>query len=170
MSIDGTSSNLGQLVGQLASEDGLERMKARESLVEIGASAVSAVAEIADAKEGHVRWECAKTLSQIADPSSIDVLTRLLEDSEEGTRWDAALGLIAIGKRSVIPLLHAIIDRSVDYTILLGARHVMHEFSRTEWGTSLQPVYEELNSFHPRESAPGAAYKALQEWESRDST
>jgi HEAT repeat protein len=132
MSKHDTSPEVGLLVGQLSSKDMFERMKAREALVELGTTAVPAVAALADATDGHVRWECAKTLYEIADPSSVDTLIRLLEDSEEGTRWDAALGLIAIGKPSVAPLLKAIIHRSVDYTIFAGARHVMHEFSKTD--------------------------------------
>jgi hypothetical protein len=160
-----SSTDIDLLVSQLSSKDMLQRMNAREALVEMGTPAASAVAALANAKDDHVRWECAKTLSQIADPSSVDTLVVLLEDSEEGTRWDAALGLIAIGQPAVTPLLKAIIHRSTDFTIIPGARHVMHELSETQWGKFLRPVYEDLNSVVAREAAPDAAYKALQEWE-----
>lgn len=162
------STDIDLLVCQLSSKDMLERMKAREALVEMGATAVPAVAALADAKDDHIRWECAKTLSEIADASSINTLIQLLEDSEEGARWDAAIGLIAIGQPAVTPLLRAIIHRSVDRTIIAGARHVMHEFSKTPWGDFLRPVYEALNSFHASASAPVAADKALQDWEYSD--
>jgi nucleotide-binding universal stress UspA family protein len=46
----------------------------------------------------------------------------------------------------------------------------MHEFSKTEWGAFLLPVYENLNSFQARDSAPVAAEQALQEWEYSDLT
>jgi HEAT repeat protein len=137
------------------------RIRARESLVGIGSEAVPAICRLADARNDAVRWECAKTLSEIADPASIDTLIRLLEDSEDGTRWDAAIGLINIGKRAVVPLLRAIIHRSTDYTIIGGARHVVHEFLKTPWGAPLQPLYEALNSTSARESAPVEAEKAI---------
>jgi hypothetical protein len=162
------STDINLLLHQLSSKDMLERMKAREALVEMGRPAVSAVAAIANAKDDHVRWECAKTLSQIADPSSADTLIALLEDSEEGTRWDAALGLISIGQPAVTPLLKAIIQRSAEFAIISGARHVMHELSKTQWGAFLRPVYEDLNSFVAREAAPVAAYQALQKWENSE--
>jgi HEAT repeat protein len=155
------SQEIEHLVDQLASDDTVVRIRARESLVEIGAEAVPAICRLADARKDAVRWECAKTLSEIGDPASIDTLIRLLEDSEEGTRWDAAVGLINVGKSAVVPLLGAIIHRSTDYTIIDGARHVVHEFSKTSWGEPLKPLYEALNSTSARESAPVEAEKAL---------
>ena len=92
-------------------------------------------------------------------------LIRLLEDSEPGVRWNAGVGLVAIGKNAVAPLLLAIIDRSADFAIIEGARHVMHEYCRAPWGESLRPVYEALNSHEAGESAAMAAYNALQKWE-----
>lgn len=74
-----TSSDIGLLVSQLSSKDMLQRMKAREALVEMGTTAIPAVAVLADTTDDHVRWECAKTLSEIADPSSVGTLIRLLE-------------------------------------------------------------------------------------------
>ena len=168
MSEQETTADIGRLVSQLSSNDMLQRMKAREALVELGRVAVPAVALLADADDDHARWESAKTLSQIADPSSVDTLIHLLEDSEDGTRWDAALGLIAIGQPAVTPLLRAIIHRAADYKIIPGARHVTHECTKTPWGGFLRPVYEALNSSPARESAPVAAQEALQDWEYSD--
>lgn len=168
MSKHETSSDIGLLVGQLSSNDMLQRMKARKSLVELGTTAVPAVAAMVANKDGHARWECAKTLAEIADPNSVDTLLQLLEDSEDGTRWDAALGLIAIGQPAVTPLLRAIIHRSTDYTIISGARHVVHELLKNDWGAFLRPVYEALNSLQARESAPVAAGQALRSWEYSD--
>ena len=163
-----TPPDIESLVNQLASSDMVERVTAREALVELGGAAVPAVTALAHSQDDHARWECAKTLAQIADPSSTGVLVQLLEDSEEGTRWDAGLGLIAIGQPAVTPVLRAIIHRSTDYTIIPGARHVMHEFCRAKWGGLLKPVYAALSSHQARESGPVAASKALKEWEYSD--
>lgn len=152
------------LVKQLSSPDMVLRIRAREALVDVGAAAVPSICQLSETDNDHVRWECAKALAKIADPVSIDTLVGMLEDSEEGIRWDAAIGLINIGRRAVAPLLRAIIHRSKDYTILVGSRHVIHQFSKAPWGESLQPVYEALNSFCARESAPVEAARALETW------
>lgn len=157
--------DIDQLVRQLCSGDMSVRMRARQSLVAIGAAAVPAICRLANSNNGRVRWECAKTLSEIADPAAIDTLIDLLEDSDEGTRWDASIGLINIGSEAVAPLLKAIIHRSIDYTIICGARHVIHEFSKTPWGSMLGPLYDALNGYSPRESAPVEAGKALERWD-----
>ena len=118
---NGTSTNIEKLVEQLASRDVLKRMRARESLVKVGAKAVPSICRLADSENNEMRWECAKTLAEIADPKSIHTLIRLLEDPKEGTRWDAAVGLINVGSQAVEPVLRAIIERSTDYTIIDGA-------------------------------------------------
>jgi len=73
--------------------------------------------------------------------------------------------LIAIGEDAVTALLRAIIDRASSGVIVEGAHHVMHEFSRTEWGKFLSPVYEALDGPEPAVSAPVASEKALQQFE-----
>ena len=163
-----TSPDIESLVHQLASTDMAARVTAREALVELGSAAVPAVADLSSSSDDHVRWECAKTLAQIADPSSTGTLIQLLEDSEEGTRWDAGLGLIAIGQPAVTPVLRAIIHRSTAYTIIPGARHVVQEFCKAKWGGFLKPVYAALSSHQARESGPVAAAQALKEWEYSD--
>lgn len=163
-----TTERFDKLVKQLSSKDMFERMEARAALVEIGSRVVPAVSILADSPYAHVRWECAKALAAIADSSSIDTLIRLLEDADEGTRWDAALGLIAIGQPAVTPVLRAVMNRSVGFAIVSGARHVMHELSQTNWGGFLRPVYEALNSFEATVSGPVAASKALDQWEYGD--
>ena len=168
MSTRETSPDIETLVSQLSSQDMVVRMKAREALVDVGRAAVPSVAALAEAEDSHTRWECAKTLAQIADPSSVDVLVRLLEDSDEGTRWDAALGLIAMGQPAVTPVLRAIVHRSVDHTIIAGARHVVHAFCQAKWGEFLRPVYVALSGYQVRESAPVAALQALKQWEYSD--
>lgn len=160
-----TSEQIKKLVDRLSSKDMFERMEARAALVEAGANAVPAIVVLADSPRPQLRWECAKALAAIADVSSVDTLIRLLEDSDEGTRWDAALGLIKIGQPAVTPLLRAVMDRSIGFAIVAGARHVTHEWSRTSWGGFLAPVYDALNRREATVSGPVAASRALEEWE-----
>ena len=157
------SAPVSEWVHLLASHTAAERIRAREALVELGAPAATAVAPLAHSSDPQTRWECAKTLAEIAHPVSVDTLIELLEDYDDGIRWDAATGLIAIGPPAVAPLLRAIIGRSKDHAIFPGARHVIHQMCKTEWGGYLQPVYEALKSSHPSASAPVAASKILEE-------
>lgn len=156
--------SLTDLVKQLSSDFPADRIRAREALVERGEDAAVAVTPLSRSADRRLRWECAKTLCEIADPVSVEPLIELLEDQDEGVRWDAALGLIAIGPPAVKALLQAIIRRSKEHAILPGARHVLHHWCRTDWGKALEPVSEALGSSHPSESAPVAANWALEKW------
>ena len=71
---DSSKSNVDQLLAALAGKDVVERQKARNSLVEIGAAAVPGLLTALDANQQHVRWEAAKTLTEIADPTAADAL------------------------------------------------------------------------------------------------
>ncbi|NQV25443.1 MAG: HEAT repeat domain-containing protein [Rhodopirellula sp.] len=164
MQTTATPDDLQNLVAALASQDGLERQNARHALVDLGALAIPTITALATSDDDNTRWECAKTLAAIADPTSIQTLIELLEDSKSGTRWIAATGLVAIGKLVVEPLLSAIIDRAIHFTIVEGAHHVLYEFSRTEWGASLRPVYDALGQEEPAIKGPVAASQALQQW------
>ena len=164
-SSDNASTPISQLVSDLQSSDGVLRQKARHQLVHIGESAVAAIAALHDSKQKVARWECAKTLAAIASPSSTNTLIDLLEDDDSGTSWDAAMGLIAIGKPAAAPVLKAIIDRAKNHNIVEGAHHVIHEMSKTPWGTSLQPVYKALDSSDAATDAPVKAYEAIKEFE-----
>ncbi len=150
------------LISDLSSTEAIVRQRARHRLVSIGASAVSKVAALAESEDVHVRWECAKTLADIADPSSIATLIQLLEDKDRGITWDAALGLIAIGQPAAKPVLQAVIDRTQHFSIVSGAHHVLHAMCKTSWGASLRPVYEALDSPEPSVTAPAEALKALE--------
>ena len=150
------------LVTDLSNDKAFVRQKARHALVAVGAAAVPAVTAIATSEDEHVRWECAKTLATIADPSSIETLIKLLEDPKPGTAWDAGLGLIKIGEPAARPVLQAVIDRTSSFSIINGAHHVLNEMSKTEWGSSLSEVYRSLDSAEPAVTAPAAALKALE--------
>jgi len=153
------------LICQVQDDEAHVREHARVQLIDIGIRAVPAVSVLAKSSRVHVRWECAKILAAIADPDSVPVLVRLLEDSDAGVRWDAAEGLIAIGQPSVTPVLRAIIHRSLAFTIIAAAHHVMHELAKQKWGEFLKPVYEALERQEPAISGPTAAAEALNDWE-----
>jgi HEAT repeat protein len=75
------------LIKELASEDGVVRVKARKSLVNIGYTAVGPLVEAMASRQEWVRWEATKTLAQIGDPSATQALIGALHDNTFDVRW-----------------------------------------------------------------------------------
>ncbi len=97
------------LLSTMGSQNGMERKRARETAVLIGDSVTPAVGALLDGDDKRLRWEAAKTLAAIADPTSTETLIALLRDPESDLRWLAADGLINLGPRSVLPLLESLL-------------------------------------------------------------
>lgn len=58
---------------------------------------------------------------------SISALIELLETDDAGVRWKAADTLAVIGKVALVPLLHALVDKSNSRWLLEGATHILHD-------------------------------------------
>src|SRR5512136_1578624 len=101
------------LVEELGSNDGLKRLHARERLIEMEATAVPALMKALKSPSEQVRWEAAKTLGEIRDPSAAEALVDALEDNEPAVRWLAAKALIALGRGALVPVLRGV-ERCVD--------------------------------------------------------
>ncbi len=97
------------LLGTLSSEKGMERKRARETVVLVGDSAGTQVRSLLGSGDKRLRWEAAKALSAMVDPSSLPALVELLKDQESDLRWLAADGLINLGPRSVAPVLRSLL-------------------------------------------------------------
>jgi hypothetical protein len=154
---------VGSLTAQLASDDGLVRVNARQSLVAIGAPAVASLIEALRDANSQVRWEAAKALSEIVDPAAAPALVRALQDRGFGVRWLATEGLIALGSRGLTPLLRALVERSDSVRLRQGAHHVLHDLARRRDLTQvLQPVLAALDGIEPSLQVPVAAEAALE--------
>ncbi len=117
------------LIADLASDHGLTRQRARESLAAIGQPAVAPlIAALADSKR-QVRWEAVKALGEIGDPAAASALVSALEDEGSGIRWLAAEGLIAIGREGLKPLLQALVHYSDSEWLREGAHHVLRRLA-----------------------------------------
>lgn len=158
------TTEIGGLVAQLASEDPVQRNSARESLVALGASDVTAalVAELIDPRQ-QVRWEAAQALNARADPVVAPALVLALEDYNEGVRWLAAEGLIALGNHGVTVVLSALIKRAASTVFCDGAHHVLRACDDKRTVEIVSPVLLALSRSEPGVSVPNAAYKALSE-------
>jgi hypothetical protein len=158
---DSATTAIGSLISQLASENGITRVKARRQIVGYKRRAVSALVEALSDKRHWVRWEAAKALSQIGDADSIQALLGALSDPEPDVRWLAAEGLIRIGRKSIVPLLTALEERPDSHWLHEGIHHVLHDLKRKGLGEALVPVLAALEGNEPSLQAPLAARKAL---------
>ena len=149
------------LVGDLASEDGLVRVKARRSLVAMGGKAVDTLIEALKSKMYWVRWEAAKTLAQIGDPTAIQALVDALEDEKFDIRWLAAEGLIHTGSKVIRPLLKALTARPDSLWLREGAHHVLHDLPEADFKQTVKPVLAALEDVQPSLEVALAAEAAL---------
>ncbi len=149
------------LIADLASDNGVVRVKARRQLVAYKARSVAPLVKELSNKSDYVRWEAAKALSQIGNPASIQALLRALEDNMFDVRWLAAEGLIRIGPKAVVPMLEALVEHSESYWLREGSHHVMHDMNKGKLMEVLRPVLVTLESNEPPLTVPLAARVAL---------
>jgi HEAT repeat protein len=149
------------LIADLASDNGVVRVKARRQLVAYKARSVAPLVKALSNKSDYVRWEAAKALSQIGNPASIQALLRALEDNMFDVRWLAAEGLIRIGPKAVVPMLETLVEHSDSYWLREGSHHVMHDMNKGKLMEVLRPVLVALESNEPSLTVPLAARVAL---------
>jgi HEAT repeat protein len=149
------------LIADLNSRDGLVRVKARKALVAIGHRSVKPLVKALASKKQWVRWEAAKTLSQIGDPAATQALIKALEDKNFDVRWLAAEGLDSIGQEAIVPLLQALEKHPDSSWLREGTHHVLHNLEGGHLNRTLNPVLLALEGFEPSVEAPLAAAKAL---------
>src|SRR4030042_4963477 len=75
-----SKGTISSLIADLASEDGIVRVKARQQLVDYRGRSIAPLIKALSNENCWVRWEAAKSLSQIRSPSSIHALLKALED------------------------------------------------------------------------------------------
>jgi HEAT repeat protein len=149
------------LITDLASEDGIVRVRARRSLADIGHAAVAPLVEALDSKVDWVRWEAAKTLAQIGDPSATQTLIDALSNKSFEIRWLAAEGLIHVGDGAIRPLLKELAGHSDSLYVREGAHHILRDLPETRYGEILKPVLHALEDVEPTLEVAVAAENAL---------
>lgn len=148
------------LVISLSSNDDIVRIHSRNSLVKIGKPAVPQLIE-ALRHGGHwLRWEAAKTLGEIGDPSAASALVQGLKDEEFDVGWLAAEGLIKMKAGGIEPLLHALMAEADLPRLREGAHHVIRELIKGELKEYLTPVLSAMDEVEPSIQLPWAARMA----------
>lgn len=162
------------LVRRLNDKNGHVRQQARWTLVHRGADAVPALVEALSAPDRNMRWEAAKALGEIADPSAAPALVGALDDERFGVRWLAAEGLIRIGEVALPPLMAALAGSANSVWLRGGAHHVLRglvqhaRHQNRELPQEVIDVLAALEDVEPAVEAPfraARAYRALAEQE-----
>ena len=114
------------LVAQLQSPDGLVRMKARETLIQIGKQATPSITPLLAHPNELVRWEACKTLEHIRDPKTALSLSQMLLDEDMDVRWVAADALIELEHHAIVPVLEIIEEYFESPMVREAVHHVLH--------------------------------------------
>jgi HEAT repeat protein len=152
---------LDALINSLDSDDGFVRLTARNSLVKIGSKAVSQLIEALSSDQFLKRWEAAKALSQIGDPSAIQALVDAMNDKVFDVRWVAAEGLIGIGNKSIEALLHLIKRNPESVRLREGVHHVLYALNKKNPDELLKLMVAVLEASEASLQIPFAAERAL---------
>jgi HEAT repeat protein len=153
----GAPRSLETLIVDLSSRDDGVRVKARNSLVALGKTAVPPLIEALKNKNYLMRWEAAKALGEIGDPEAAPALVNSLEDEEFDVRWLAGEGLIKMNINGLKPLLRALEHRGDSVMLLEGAHHVFHDLTKGALRKYLLPVLAALEALEPRGGLPWVA-------------
>jgi hypothetical protein len=129
--------DLKSLILDLCSDDGIRREKSRHTLVQMGDNAIDYLAGFITSSDSLLRWEVAKTLSEIATPSASPVLVEALEDALTSIRWIAGKGLIKMGKQGAIAALDALIENPDSSFLMESVHHVLHDLQKKLPGQKL---------------------------------
>lgn len=159
--IAGLHDAINLLMACLGSDEPETRLEARQACVTLGHAAVPWLSAALRSNRTWVRWEAAKALSQIADPSATAPLIAALRDREFAVRWLAAEGLAVIGVPAVAPLLRELIADPKSVWLHEGVHHILHDRARGEWREVLKPVVDALQDPEAEARAPAAAQRAL---------
>lgn len=151
-----------ELVDQLTSEDAAVREQARGSLAAAGTAAVPAITELFGSSKQHVRWEAAKTLASIADPSAVDSLLDALNDEDSDVRWVVGEAIVALQDKAVAPLLQKLTSSQGSNDFYQGVHHVLRELTTKGSAGNLGDVLAALDHSEPQVAVPVAAAKALE--------
>ncbi|TWU20281.1 hypothetical protein Pla52o_47990 [Novipirellula galeiformis] len=159
------SNEIKLAVKQLASADGVDREKARQSLVDANSHEViqAVIAELVDPRR-QVRWEAAKALSQIAEPIAALPLVHAMDDEDHDVAWVAAEGVAEMGEAGLEAVLSGLTRSSRSGSFYKVAHHALKQIRKHGRHRQLiATVMESLEGVEPRLSAPIAAYHALQQ-------
>lgn len=157
------TEDLTDLLNRFHSKDGLKRADARAQVIRRGRLAVPALISVLQDQDKHVRWEAAKALGKIKEPSSAPALVDRLTDDSPEIRWLAAEGLIALGRDCLQPLFERLVDDFNSAMYRQGVHHVLHALERAGQLTPQEmKVLNVLRGIETEDEIAPETYKALE--------
>ena len=151
------------LIQALRDPDRLRSRRVRLRLVRMGFPAVQALIPALSDPDNRLRWEAAKALGEIGDPTAAPALVGLLEDASQDVRWTAADSLIVLDRSAIVPLLQALVDRFYSVRLREEAHHILHVLKQRGHLTESEvKVLEALESPAPEVQSPWAAERVLE--------
>jgi HEAT repeat protein len=150
------------LIDDLDSSNGFERIRVRSALVQLGSRSVPYLVDSLSSKSDLKRWEAAKVLTQIGDPTATQKLINALYDKNFDIRWLAAEGLISVGEPGLIPVMHELVNNPESEWLREGAHHYLHEINNEKLKSILNPVLHALEDVEAHLEVPLAAQNALE--------
>jgi HEAT repeat protein len=158
-----TDDEIDQSIEDFEHPDWFKRQEARGQLAECGKSAVDALIKALKDPDQQIRWESAKTLGIIQDPTSARALVESMMDDDVGVRWTAMESLINLRRASVTPILEALTRDFGSATLREGAHHVLNELKAKGVLTRSQiQVLKSLEDVDPEIECAWAAERALE--------
>ncbi len=159
--------DISSLIAELDNPNSVERRRARIELIQLQAAAVPALTGLLTDPRQRVRWESAKALEVIDDPSTAPAFIKALEDEDAGIRWLAAEALGRMGAIGLRLLLSKLISDTGSGWLREGAHHALH-FYNGMLSPQLEQLLRALEDKTNAESVPWAAGIALQSLEQPD--
>ncbi len=157
-----SDGRIDELLFEFESEDGAQRQRARRELVKLGPAIIPHLAGHLENKDDQVRWEIAKTLEELGDPSAAETMVKFLMDDVPGIRWLAGEGLIRLNRDALVPLLRGLQTNFHSAFFREGAHHVLRALEHQ--GVLNDKCLETLRALEgatPAVSAPFTAAEAL---------
>jgi len=151
------------LIDDLSSRDARTREHARSALADSGSTAVRPLKRLLTHKKHQVRWEAAKSLSQMESMAAVPGLITAMDDQEFDVRWIAAEGITALGKKALPYLLKELKLHPDAKWLRESAHHVLRSLMSLEPTPALAPVLHALEEMNPLASLPRAAEETLKE-------
>jgi HEAT repeat protein len=153
------------LISEMESENGMVRKMARERLVAMGPKATPRLIGALSDPHAYIRWEAAKALKDLKDPSARWALIQTLEDEVSDIRWLAAEGLAALREDGLKALLQSAV-RKIDSDYLReGVHHVCNMLAKEGLSDLVAPMIDAMEKPDPKDSMHVAAFIILEQLE-----
>ena len=138
-------TDINKLIQDLKSKDIKVHESAHLALMIAGSEAIPELIQTLESQDRNLRWEAAKTLAEMRNPTLAQLLVKNLENLDPDIRWLAAEGLIALGSEGIIPVLKALTNYSGTLQMKSGVHHILHDL----YWTKLHEGENEYQTKHP---------------------